>query len=193
MHECQWKKKLNQLENLATEIGNILQNDNENTLIQSISNGEVYGFLVCDIVCSDELAEELSSGGFLFPPVIERQTLTEEHFSEYMKSRFVEEQRKMEKSTVVQKFNAKQLLIMSNLAKFYLDLGLKIVNVTKFIQYVPRKTLLPFANKVYQMRVSATYEKDDAKSMTAKLFGNSGNFTRDFSVISLRNVTTTYD
>ena len=177
MHECQWKKKIKKVENLPTEIGSILKNDSEKSLIRSISNGGVYGFLVCDIECSDELAEKLSSGGFLFPPVIERQTLTEEHFSDYMKLRFQTEQRKMEKSTVVQKFNAKQLLIMSDLAKFYIELGLKIVNVTKFIQYVPRKTLLPFADKVYQMRVSATYEKDEAKSMTAKLFGNSGSIT----------------
>ena len=159
---------------IKTEFPRILCNDNESKLIDSIRNGNVYGFLVCDVECNDELAEELSSNGFLFPPIIEKQTLTEVHFSDYMKQRLTQEQQKMERTTVIQKFNGKQTFIMTELAQFYLTLGLKISNVTKFIQYIGFKTLLPFADKVYQMRVSATYEKDEAKSMTAKLFGNSG-------------------
>ena len=53
---------------------------------------------------------------------------------------------------------------------------MKIYDVKEFIQYVPGKTFLPFANKVVQLRVEATYEDDDAKQLTAKLFGNSGLF-----------------
>ena len=188
MHECQWQQQLQKLSNVPTLMPNILRTDTEATLIDSILKGEMYGFLVCDIQCSDGLARDLSSGGFLFPPVIERQNLTEEHFSDYMKSRFINEQRKLEKNTVVQKFNGKQVFIMTDLAKFYMDLGLKISNVTKFVQYIGAKTLLPFADKVYEMRVSATHEKDEAKSMTAKLFGNSGKlyyFATEFNLIKV--------
>lgn len=63
---------------------------------------------------------------------------------------------------------------MTPLMKFYLELGLKIRNVTKFVQFVGAKTLRPFANKVYTMRCEATVEKDESKQTTAKLFGNSG-------------------
>lgn len=58
-----------------------------------------------------------------------------------------------------------------------MERGVKIFDIREFIQYVPGKTFLPFANKVVQLRVEATYEDDDAKQLTAKLFGNSGLFS----------------
>ena len=66
---------------------------------------------------------------------------------------------------------------MTPLVKFYLDLGLKITNVTEFIQYSPGKGLLPFAKRVVQLRSEATDEGDHAKQLTAKLFGNAGQCT----------------
>ena len=63
---------------------------------------------------------------------------------------------------------------MTPLVKFYLDIGLEITNITKFIQYLPGKSLLPFSKKVYDLRCEATYKKDESKATTAKLFGNSG-------------------
>ena len=51
-----------------------------------------------------------------------------------------------------------------------------ITNITKFLQYEAGKALNPFAEKVVNMRIEATYEKDEAKSNTAKLYGNSGKF-----------------
>ena len=63
---------------------------------------------------------------------------------------------------------------MTPLIKFYLDLGLQVTNVTKFIQYKAGKSLAPFASKVYRMRCEATYQNDESKATTAKLFGNSG-------------------
>ena len=61
-----------------------------------------------------------------------------------------------------------------NILRFYLDRGVKVYNVKEFIQYIPGKILLPFAEKVTKLRTEATYEEDDAKQLTAKLFGNSG-------------------
>ena len=71
-------------------------------------------------------------------------------------------------------FNAEQILLMTPLVKFYLDIGLQITNITKFIQYLPGKSLHPFSEKVYNLRCQATYQNDESKSTTAKLFGNSG-------------------
>ena len=63
---------------------------------------------------------------------------------------------------------------MTPLVQHYMDEGLLIRNVSQFIQYIPGKSLLPFADKVYELRCEATYEKDESKATTAKLFGNSG-------------------
>ena len=39
----------------------------------------------------------------------------------------------------------------------------------------------PFASKVYRMRCEATYQNDESKATTAKLFGNSGKFLMEIS------------
>ena len=60
------------------------------------------------------------------------------------------------------------------MAKFYLESGMRINNITKFIQFQPAKILEGFANHVTRMRIAAEYEKQPTKSLTAKIFGNSG-------------------
>ena len=77
----------------------------------------------------------------------------------------------------IQTYHGKNVFLMTPLVRLYMKLGLKISNLTKFIQYVPGKGLLPFANKVVQLRTEATDDGDDAKQLTAKLFGNAGNIT----------------
>ena len=47
-------------------------------------------------------------------------------------------------------------------------------NVEEFIQYIPGKCFRPFTEKVVKLRSEATVEGDDAKGLTAKLFGNAG-------------------
>ena len=65
---------------------------------------------------------------------------------------------------------------MTPLVKFYMEIGIQITNVTEVVQYVPGKGLLPFAKRVVQLRSEATDEGDHAKQLTAKLFGNAGEY-----------------
>ena len=51
---------------------------------------------------------------------------------------------------------------------------MKVFDVKEFIQYIPGQCFRPFTEKVVNLRVEATNENDDAKQLTAKLFGNSG-------------------
>ena len=55
--------------------------------------------------------------------------------------------------------------------------GMKVFDIVEFIQYVPGQCFRPFTEKVVKLRVEATNENDDAKQLTAKLFGNSGTYT----------------
>ena len=99
--------------------------------------------------------------------------ITDEHVSDYMKERLIVNEKKIIKSTIVQTYNGKQLLLMSSLIQLYMKLGMKISNVTKFIQYVPAPVFKPFTEKVVELRVQAELVGDKAKSLTSKLFGNS--------------------
>ena len=75
---------------------------------------------------------------------------------------------------MVQTYNAEQTFALTEMVRVWMKMGLEISNITQFVQYIPGKTLLPFVQKVTKMRVDATYDKDEAKATTAKLYGNSG-------------------
>ena len=93
-----------------------------------------------------------------------------------MLERFIEENKKIDRNTVIQTYNGSQLLVFTPIIQFWVSRGMEISNVTKFYQYIPGKALKPFADKVYTMRCEATYERDESKGNTAKIFGNSGKF-----------------
>ena len=99
--------------------------------------------------------------------------ITPEIISPYMASRLISLEKKAVKSTIVQCYHAKQILLITPLVKFYLERGLKVTNITKFTQYVPAKCFKPFTKKVFDMRCQADRAKDKTKATTAKLFGNS--------------------
>ena len=93
-----------------------------------------------------------------------------------MKERFAEESAKVNRTTVIQCYHGSQIMAFSPVIQFWISRGMKISNITKFYQFIPGKALKPFADKVYKMRCEATYEKDESKGNTAKIFGNSGKF-----------------
>ena len=175
MRECEWRRKLATLSNVDTKMGNILVEDSQESFLKAVRDEKVCGFAVCDVNTPDHLAQSMTENGFIFPPIIQRMVIDETLMSDYMKTRFIEEQRKMTTETVVQTFNCKQQLIMTPLLRKYIQLGMKVSNITLFVQFVPGKALEPFASKVYTMRCEATREGDNSKATTAKLFGNSGN------------------
>ena len=79
-----------------------------------------------------------------------------------------------QEASPVQTYHGTDLFLFTPLVQLYMQLGLKISNVTEVIQYYPGKCFLPFANRVVQLRSEATRDGDEAKQLTAKLFGNSG-------------------
>ena len=101
--------------------------------------------------------------------------IEEQHMSDYTKQQFENQRRKLKKDeTVVQTYHADQIFVMTEMVRVWMKMGLKISNITEFVQYIPGKTLLPFTQKVTRMRIEATYEKDESKALTAKLYGNAG-------------------
>ena len=175
MWDCEWRKMLKSLPKLNTRLGRILEKDTAKSLLDAIKSEEVFGFIKCDVETPKDQIEEFTNAGFLFPPVITKRKLTEEHLSPYMKGRYATEG-KSPNETVIQSYNGENVLLMTSLAKLFMDRGMKISNVQMFVQYEPGRALAPFVEKVKQMRIAATIEKDDLKATTAKLVGNSCKF-----------------
>lgn len=177
MRECVWKEQVKTLPEFETLMPRILVTDTEESLMEAIKEGTVFGFVTCDVTTPSEMIRSREIDGFLFPPVVRRMVIEDEHLSPYMREKFLANNRKLgTQPTVVQTYNAKQIFVLTEMVRVWMRLGLKVSNITEFVQYIPGKTLLPFVEKVTKMRCAATYEKDEAKATTAKLYGNSGSF-----------------
>jgi hypothetical protein len=175
MWECQFDQLLKQWQNIETPlIPNILKNNQtEQDILNGIRSGKLFGYIVADVNTPEDIAKKLQN----FPPIIKRAKITDQHLSEYMRSRIKLEKpnlKKFKRETIIQCFNATDHLMMTPLAKYYLEKGLKISNIKKFIQYIPSECLAPFVSLVTKMRIDAEKNKMPTKGNTAKIYGNSG-------------------
>ena len=146
----------------------------KDSLLNAIKNDQVFGFVQCDVRSPKQMIDKHLRNGFLFPPVVSRQIIDKSMLSPYMNDLVAKNGDTKTGPTPIQSYHGKQLFLMTPLVQLYIKLGLKITNITRFIQFVPGKALLPFANKVVKLRSEATDDGDDAKQLTAKLFGNAG-------------------
>ena len=173
--ECQFDSLLNTIRHIETPlIPEILKtNQKETDILNGIKSGHLYGYIICDVHTPEHIAESLVD----FPPIIKRAIITENHLSEYMKSRVKLEKPDLEnfkRETLIQCFNATNHLLLTPLANYYMEKGIIISNVRTFIQYIPVKCLTPFVELVTQMRIDAEKNNLPTKGNTAKIFGNSG-------------------
>lgn len=143
-------------------------------MLQAIAHGEVYGFAVIDIQTPTHIIEKHLSDSFLFPPIIKREKLDESYLSNFMKTRYEEENKKLDMETVIQGYHGQDVFAITPLIQFWLRQGLQVTNIKHFVQYQAGKILEPFAKTVTKLRTEATFDGDEAKATSAKLTGNSG-------------------
>ena len=151
--------------------------------MKAIRDEEVFGFIRCDVTSPDAMIQKHLKNGFLFPPVITKQVISDDMLSPFMKQLHDKTPKKSDLSPI-QTYHGTDLFLFTPLVKLYMEMGLKITNVTEVVQYFPGKCFLPFANRVVQLRSEATRDGDDAKQLTAKLFGNSGNCLKCYNLFN---------
>ena len=172
MKECTWKRQLQTMNKPPTTMGRILHTDTPDTLLDAIVNDEVFGFVRCDVHTPRELIE--SYGEFLFPPIFDRMQVTEDLMSNYMRERMIEDENEKEPTTIVQRYNAKGIYLMTPLVKFYISRGMKVSNITQFVQYIGGEAFDSFVETCYVERVAATKADDKTKANTIKNVQNNG-------------------
>ena len=176
--ECKWRSEAVRINQNSS--GNIFdtpefplimkKTGNENDILSGIRAGNIFGFIVCDVVTPEEVIERIKY--LNFPPVIQRMDVEEAHLSEYMSGRVQSEGTKLPRNTVVQTFNAKQILLYSPLVQFYMKLGMKITKITKFIQYKPGIVMKEFVKQITEGRIKAIEEKKSNLGLAYKTVGN---------------------
>ena len=174
IRECIWEEKVKQIRNFETPyLPQILSKfSNQKTLLEGIKSEKLFGFAVCDVTCPDEIYESIKS--INFPPVIQRGVIDENLLSPYMAERCKAREYKLPQKTLIQTFNGKQLLLYTPVLKFYMDLGLIISNVTKFVQFKAATPLEPFVQKITEGRIAACEAGNDPLELAYKIIGNSG-------------------
>ena len=174
IHGCEWKrqKKSMSLRNFPTNDLPLVMNNygNEETIVNGIRNGQLFGFVVCDVSTPDALLEDILP--INFPPIITRGEINETHLSDYMKTRVEDRGYKLPQTTLIQQYNAKQVLLYTPMVEFYLNLGMRITNVTRFLQYQPAVVLKPFAEKITTGRIAANKAGNESLELAYKIIGN---------------------
>ena len=156
----------------------------QKTLLKGIKNGEIFGFIQCDVTSPEAMIDKHLKNGFLFPPVITKQIIEDDMLSPFMKEQNDKRPLKQKDASPIQTYHGSKVFLFTPLVQLYMEMGMEISNVTEVIQYHPGKCFLPFANRVVQLRSEATRDGDDAKQLTAKLFGNSGEFVFILNIYS---------
>ena len=81
---------------------------------------------------------------------------------------------KKPKKYLISSYFEKEILINTEMAEFYLNLGLKITRIYEFIQFHPQKCFEKLANEIVNSRREADLDKSKTViALTNKLTGNS--------------------
>jgi len=171
---CQWKTQIKN-ENLRhydiLKFPHIMKySGTEMDILNGIQSGLLFGFIIADIETPAHVLEEILP--LNFPPVIIRGDITEDHLSQYMSTRVKDRSYKLPQTTLIQVYNAKQVLLFTPLVQFYMDLGLEISNVTRFIQYQPQVVLDKFVNLITNGRIQAKKDGNESLELAYKVIGN---------------------
>ena len=176
--ECEWNKMIED----NTEIKNFISIFNEefypsnsfateDEIIQQIIKGEIYGFIECDISVPENLYEKFSE----MSPIFKNTSLNRNHLSESMKE-FAEKEGMLpqEQRTLVGSMFGQKILLLTTLAKWYLNHGLIITKIYQVIEYTPRRVFQSFGESVSNARRAGDKDPDqELIATTNKLIGNS--------------------
>ena len=173
MRGCDWKKQVTKLRSKPSpSFPKVYENfSTEKKILDGIEKDELFGFIVADVTTPPDVLEKILP--LNFPPVIHRAEIDETMVSEYMKGRCDAKDRKLPQETLVQTYHGKQLMIYTPTVQFYMELGLEISNVTKFIQYLPTKPLNNFVKKITKGRIDAVESGNESLGTAYKIIGNS--------------------
>ena len=176
MRECQWKEKFKRenLRNFVTPFlpGIMRPFVSSSEILAGIQEETLFGYIVCDVRTPQAVIDKIK--WLNFPPIIRRESIDESLMTPYMKKRVLERGYKLPQISPIQCFHGQQLLLYTPLAKFYLDLGLKLENITSFIQYQESFVLRKFVSKITEGRIGAKRKRNPELELAFKVIGNSG-------------------
>ena len=174
MWECEWWKlyKTNSLvkQHLRESFPYKLPLTEE-SLLQRIKDGNLFGYLQCDIEVPEHLRENFAN----FPPFFKNTNVSKDDIGPLMKE-YAEKNQSLTRPRrmLISSFHLKNGTLITQLFLFYLQQGLVCTKISRFVEYTP----LSCFNSFVQSAVKARREGDKNPNSTVvaetmKLLANS--------------------
>ena len=144
----------------------------EAELIQNVLNDKLFGFFQVDIEVPEQLRKRFSE----FSPLFVISEVPEDQIPQHMQDYKINTGRKKTKNNkkILGVMKAEKILLYSPLLKWYLNHGLQVTKIHKYISYTPGRPFKWFPEEVSGARRAADQDKNKRQlDDTAKLKGNS--------------------
>ena len=142
----------------------------EQQLLEGKKKGNLFGYVLCDI----EVPENLKANFANFPPIFKNTLVSKNDFDDLVKTYAGEEAiMSQPQKMLISSFTLQNGTLNTPLLLFYLQLGLVITKIHRFVEYTPRKRF----NSLVQAAVDARRKGDENPSSsvvaeTMKLLAN---------------------
>ena len=146
--------------------------DEQDEIIQNVLNDELFGFFEVDIEVPEQKRKRFSE----FCPLFVISEVSEEQIPQHMKDYKINTGRKMIKNNkkLLGVMKAEKILLYSPLLKWYLNHGLQVTKIHRYISYTSGRPFKWFPEEVSSARRDADQDKNKKQlGDTAKLKGNS--------------------
>ena len=141
-------------------------------IILKVLNDELFGFFEVDLEVPDQLRDKFSE----FCPLFVISEVPEDQIPQHMKDYKINTGRKMIKNNkkLLGVMKAEKILLYSPLLKWYLNYGLQVTKIHRYISYTSSRPFKWFPEEVSSARRAADNDKNKKQlGDTAKLKGNS--------------------
>ena len=166
IYECQWKelKKQPQISAFLKTLrySKPRRQLSKEKILNGIRTGELYGFVFVDVFTPENLKEKFED----FPLVYKNVEISRDDIGPYMKS--IAEQHgylKKPRKYLINSHFGIDVLINTNMCKFYLEMGLEIRKIHEFVQFHPVKCFENLGMEIANARREA--DQDEQKQVIA--------------------------
>lgn len=176
IYECEWNRQKATIPTIEEYLERVLHLPHRHKrvmtreqLIEGVWRGELFGVVTVSLRTPDELCGKLSE----FPPIFVNRSVQKTQIGAYMEG-LVDRLGCMKKARrcLISTMQAKDLVILTPLLRFYMELGMEIVSISSLIQFLPRKMFDHLPTLVTKFRTEADKNPDQASIAAAwKLIG----------------------
>ena len=177
--ECEWRALCQADPRMASEARQYIDEEfgvrgktfTEESMIERIASGDLFGFVECDIVVPRELKEKFGE----MCPVFKNTSLDRKDLSDHMRE-YAEKTGHLRnpQRTLIGSLKGDKILLATALLKWYLQHGLKITKIYRTFEYTPARCFQSFGEAVSDARRAGDANPDlSLLAETSKLIGNS--------------------